>query len=126
SSAAPIVLDEGKAASVSQTAVAIDPMGAMAQRFVRRLSPSTTRLDLVDLLAGGDGTGQRRGPAIDTLTGKFGEFSTRGNVNGDGSYHRCDLSVVDGCFIPNGRMKINSAGDEFDFGPTFSVAYDYI
>lgn len=81
-------------------------------------------LDLVDIVAGGDGAGSRRGRGIDTTTGavlafspdKFARFSYLEN---DEVYHRAtELPLVDGVFVPcaNGKLtQIDSVGHRFEF-----------
>lgn len=62
-SAAPLMLGEGQAAIVTGQQIKLDPAGAQPQKFVRQLGGGPA-LDPVDLIAGGDGTTQRRGIAI--------------------------------------------------------------
>ncbi len=60
-------------------------------------------LDLVDLLAGGDGNGQRRNVSIDPRDGRCGDLELVIQMNGDGTYHATPHhAVMDGCFIPSG------------------------
>ncbi len=84
------------------------------------------RLDVVDLLCGGDGTGRNRGLAIDPATGQFGTlpFSNR---TSDGKYHPTpNHRVLDGCFMPDGPTQIDSAGHRFEFPQTSAYAWDHI
>ncbi len=89
------------------------PLGAPALQPIKAL-------DLVDLLAGGSGRGRRRGISIDPCSGRYGNLDTTEAMrSGDGTYHLClGHSVVDGCFVPNGKLQIDSAGHHFDFPKT--------
>ncbi len=120
---APVTLHAGKAASVTDQKVSIDPRGAVAQRFVLQLQSDSTSLDVVDLVAGGVGTTHRRGAGIDLQTGVYGTLPAAGTVMGDGQYHQVDLPVVDGACIPQRLTKIDSAGDQYDFGITSGRTY---
>ena len=131
----PKVLTAGQAAKVTTGGqVALDPQGATPQRFVRSLSGPTrpTVLDVVDLIAGGDGTSRRRGYAIDPRDGAAGRLQNVGAIAGDGRYHPVpSLPVVDGCFVPSaqgGPMQVDSAGHQFEFpastnGRTFNLIW---
>ncbi len=77
-------------------------------------------LDMVDLLAGGNGRGQRRGISIDPCSGRYGDLETAQEMRlGDGAYHLCSShSIVDGSFVPNGLLQIDSTGHRFEFPKT--------
>jgi len=124
------VLSVGQAADVSAGAIVLDPRGVNPQRFVRRLTSSTTQLSMTDLLCGGDGTTHRRGMTIDVTSGnastKTPPTPTPRPTDGT-TYHPVpSLLIVDGCFIPDGRhgpQQIDSDGHSFAFPPTTGKTY---
>jgi hypothetical protein len=126
----PLVLTEGQAALVSRDAVTLDPNGAMPQRFIRGFSRTGGALDVMDLVAGGDGTTHRRGVGVDPLTGELVTRHPIGDFRGDGKYHWVvALPVVDGCFVPNGRggpVQVDSGGDRFPFPATSGMSFNRI
>ena len=81
-------------------------------------------LDLVDVVAGGDGFFGRRNRGIDPANGRMVDAQPRlqdcGRVS-DGRYHRVEkLPFVDGVFIADtrvGQVQIDSAGHAFDGFP---------
>ncbi len=89
-------------------------------------------LDLVDIVAGGDGCGRRRNLGVDPENGhvilapstdysRFGAW-----LHGDGEYHRTvDRPLIDGVAIPApGSVQLDSAGHIFeDFPKTNGKAY---
>ena len=114
--------NDGNQNSGNRITVFVTPIGLVREI----LRPTINALDLVDVVAGGDGFSGRRnrginqtGRIIDKLP-KEGEIST-----GDGRYHRVEgMPLVDGVFIP-GRdafvdpVQVDSAGHTFDvFGKT--------
>jgi hypothetical protein len=116
------VLTVLQAASISKAAVTLNPDGASPQRFVRSVTTEAGNLDVVDLVAGGDGTTHRRGMSIDSLTGRSGPLPHKPFFKGDGKYHAVPtVPVVDGCFVPDGTRgpdQVDSAGDRFAFPKT--------
>jgi hypothetical protein len=129
-SVAPLLLKEGQAAVSTGKQIELDPAGAQPQKFVRELGGQPGGLDLVDLIAGGDGTTQRRGIAIDYQKHAVGIFNPAFIVTGDYQYHRVSGSlVVDGCFIPDGSkgpVEVNSIGQTHVFPSTENHVYDQI
>ncbi len=129
-SPAGLLLSAGQAASVSATTIAMDPAGAIAQRFVSQLNSSLDSLDLADLVSGGDGSTHRRGNAIDALTGQTGVLKVVGARDGDYKYHRvATLPVIDGAFVPDGQRgpsQIDSLGDRFQFPSTSNLSFNRI
>jgi hypothetical protein len=117
------ILAAGQAAVVTADTVKADAAGALPQHFVRTLTPATGPLDVVDLVAGGDGTSGRRDRGIDVLTGASGTPPQVRTVTGHHQYVRvAERPVVDGCFVPNSGgagagVGIDSAGDAFAFPP---------
>ncbi len=108
---------------------------AKVTRFVRSIpKPLIKMLDLVDVVAGGDGFSGRRNAGIDPTTGAPTETPpplTASSFIGDGKYHRAQgLPFVDGVFIPNGDtepVQVDSAGDTFAlFGKTTNATAGHI
>jgi hypothetical protein len=107
--------------------IALVPTATPAQ-FVRALPKTTMKtLDLVDVVAGGDGFSGRRNSGIDPTSGRVTDTPPQLDKDfmflGDGNYHRIDgLPLVDGVFIPNGQsgpVQTDSAGHAFSgFGAT--------
>ena len=109
------------------------PTGTIA--FVRKLPMPTAKfLNLVNLMAGGNGTAHDGNLAINPATGETAArpmkaSATHNDYNGDGKYHRIAKSgVIDGVFIPNGGpgpVQIDSAGRTFsDFPSTANRTSD--
>jgi hypothetical protein len=95
--------------------------------FVREIPrPSIKTLDLVDVVAGGNGFSGRRNRGIDPITGRRVDTPPKAKtLIGDRRYHRAEgLPFVDGVFIPDNRrvpVQIDSAGHTFDaFGNAFN------
>ena len=90
-------------------------------QFVRSLRELPKQLDLLDLVAGGNGLGHRRESGIDPTSGQQDERFVPWTRRGDGEYHPVEWSrFVDGVFVPDGRagpVRIDSAGDTFDGFP---------
>ena len=123
----PSLLKAGDAGRVAGDQVTITREAANPQAFVRSVSSSVTALDVVDLVAGGDGTTRRRGKAIDLRTGAVGVFATFDTFTADASFHKVlGPRVVDGVFVPNGSTPINSAGQSFDFPATSGKSDNHI
>lgn len=104
-------------------------------KFVRKLPKTTLKtLDLVDVVAGGDGYSSRRNAGIDPTdgraTGTSPKLDEEFKLSGDGKYHRVQgLPLVDGVFIPDGRsdaVQTDSAGHTFaGFGATANRTAGY-
>jgi hypothetical protein len=130
------MLHENQSARVeasSDSIAQIDP-SANAE-FVRAMPRRYGKvLDLVDLVAGGDGFSQRRNRGIDPTSGQVSGRSPctyAPTFAGDHGYHRVDgVPGVDGVFIPNGAagaVQVDSAGHRFDgFGKTDNLTYSHI
>ncbi len=90
-------------------------------QFVRSLRGRPKQLDLLDLVAGGNGLGHRRESGIDPTSGQQDEQYVPWTRHGDGQYHPVKWSkFVDGVFAPDGRagpVRIDSAGNTFDGFP---------
>lgn len=86
--------------------------------FVRKIpKPKIMTLDLVDVVAGGDGFSGRRGRGIDPTCGRTTDSLSPGYMSGNGKYHRVEgLPFVDGVFIPDvssDQVQIDSVGHTF-------------
>ncbi|MBN1393693.1 MAG: NPCBM/NEW2 domain-containing protein, partial [Pirellulales bacterium] len=94
---------------------------AAPPKFVRRIYEPPKLIDLLDIVAGGNGTGNHRGKGIDPSDGKMTPEYVDARCLGDGQYwpvlwHR----MIDGVFMPNGRdgaVQLDSAGHSFDGFP---------
>jgi hypothetical protein len=98
--------------------------------FVREIpksTPTVTSLDLVDVVAGGNGFLGRRNRGIDPTNGQTIDMpSEKPRLLDDGKYHRVKaLPMIDGVFVPDGRkgpVQVDSAGHTFDAFP--ATAYE--
>jgi hypothetical protein len=91
--------------------------------FVRQIPNHAIKsLDLVDVVAGGDGFSSRRGRGLDPTTGLAGSEFGKFDAYGDHKYHRAvGMPLVDGVFIPDGSkgpVQVDSAGHVFPDCPT--------
>jgi hypothetical protein len=88
--------------------------------FIREIPKLTIKtLDLVDVVAGGDGFSGRRNAGIDPTNGRPTDTNSGYAIymNGDGKYHSVKgLPFVDGVFVPDpstDHVQIDSAGHTF-------------
>ena len=105
-----IELNEGESASVTPQGVVtrLRPSVANRRQCDRLCSQDSQEiiktLNLVDMVAGGDGFGKARDRGIDPTTGKTTAYSQTQEHRrrlGDGRYHRVEgLPFVDGVFVP--------------------------
>jgi hypothetical protein len=123
-----IQLREGESARVTPQGVATHYVGAQAQTaakalgFVRNIPKRFVKiLNLVDVVAGGNGFGTASGRGIDPTTGKTSTAQLGENALmflGDGRYHRVDeLPFVDGVSVlcgGRGAVQLDSAGHTFN------------
>ena len=91
-------------------------------KFVRRLHEPPKVLDLLDIVAGGYGTGTRRERGIDPSTGRVDPvYMTEQHVS-DGRYRPASWHrFIDGVFVPDvraGAVQLDSAGHVFNRFPT--------
>ena len=131
------VLNENESARVKRSGdriivqrIKIPDPSATPIDFVREMRRQAIRtLDLVDVVAGGDGFSGRRNAGIDPVNGRITTTTPKIGKEakdfplGDRTYHRVkSLPLVDGVLIPDGSagpVQIDSAGHTFDdFGPT--------
>lgn len=124
SNEAPTTLCAGDAAAVDHSLLTRSAGDATPQSYIRSLAVPPS-LDVVDLIAGGDGTTHRRSGAIDQRTGDSGALDPVGIVDApDNDYHAVpNLPVINGCFVPDGETKIDGAGHSFDFGDTSGATF---
>ncbi len=100
-------------------------------QFARRLQEPPKTLDLLDIVAGGNGLGTRREYGIDPTTGAIDAYFVARWRDGNGEYRKVSRHpMIDGVFVPNGKrspVRIDSAGHEFDgFPPTSDIAWGSI
>ena len=131
SESAPLVLAAHQAVRVAAPNAAGEPVkpvefiAANVKEFVRALPPPTA-LDLVDIVAGGDGLSTRRNREINPTNGRFGnEPGGHDNIvpgeatvfRADHQYHRVPgCQFIDGVFVVhggNGPVQLDSAGHSF-------------
>lgn len=118
-------LSAGSAVEVSTAG--ISPLAFEPSAFKRAMPRDVPPLDLVDLIAGGDGMGSKSGVGIDAATGRVRETKAVTVRRGDHRYRRvADHRVLEGCFIPDGRMPVDSAGHPFTFPATSLFSYGLI
>ena len=104
--------------------------------FVRKIpapaKPEIKTVDLVDVVAGGDGFSGRRNRGLDPTTGRTVDaLPTSKILVSDGRYHRVEgLPFVDGVFVPGSRrasVQTDSAGHTFDrFGSSMNETWQPI
>jgi hypothetical protein len=102
--------------------------------FIREIpGPSVKTLDLVDVVAGGNGFSANRNRGIDPRSGRVMDtlVTAPNPMVSDNKYHRVDaVPLVDGVFIPNGGatpVQLDSAGHRFDgFAATDNKTSDYL
>jgi hypothetical protein len=105
-----------EAQGVAVRRVHVDP-----KRFVRRLPSAPNTVDLLDIVAGGDGTGHHRERGIDPTCGMEDPVFIAEFRPSDRDYHRArTYALIDGTFVPNGGdgpVVIDSAQHTFDGFP---------
>lgn len=93
-------------------------------KFVRRLAEPPKQLDLLDIVAGGNGLGNRRERGIDPSSGRQDTWFVKTRRDSDHQYHRVEWStLIDGVFIPHVSqwtvpklpvLRLDSVGSTFD------------
>ncbi|MBN1394305.1 MAG: NPCBM/NEW2 domain-containing protein [Pirellulales bacterium] len=92
---------------------------ATPPKFVRRIYEPPKQLDLLDIVAGGNGTGNRRERGIDATTGMEDTFFIDDTRPSDKQYHQVSWHrLIDGVFspyVPVGErdVQLDSAGHTF-------------
>ena len=108
--------------SSQDSVVVIRRVAADPKAFVRRMVEPPKTLDLLDIVAGGNGLGNRRERGIDPTTDREDVLLQAARRWDSGRYQRtgsCEL--IDGVFIPNGAtgpVVLDSAGHMFHFPAT--------
>ena len=92
-----------------------------APKFVRRLYEPPKYVDLLDIVAGGNGLGNHRECGIDPETGTQDTAFLPVYRQTDGKYHRPKfLPLIDGVFMPDadfGPVQLDSAGHTYEGFP---------
>ena len=108
---------------------------AESAKFLRKIPGQTIEtLDLVDIVAGGNGRGRARDCGIDLTTGKIATRQPDVQhllLSSDGRYNKVpERPFVDGVFIPSpgkGPVQLDSAGHSFTgFSSTTGTSWGYI
>ncbi len=93
-----------------------DNVGALP-KFARRIPEPAKYVDLLDVVAGGNGMGGRREQGIDPTTGVYEPTFVTEHRSGDHRYAPVSWSkLIDGVFIPDGGagpVQVDSAGQTF-------------
>ena len=86
-------------------------------KFARRMREPPKRLDMLDIVAGGDGTGNRRERGIDPTTGRQDTWPLADTRKSNNDYHTVPWNrFIDGVFVPyiptvkTPIVQIDSAG----------------
>jgi hypothetical protein len=98
--------------AAGRLSTAEEPESAVAEPNIS----TPVSLDLVDIVAGGDGLGDRADIGLDPATGGVVPRFFSREIHSDGEYHRVnDRPLIDGVFVPNssGRVQVTSAGQRF-------------
>jgi hypothetical protein len=127
-----IVLSAGQSATIAGGKIVSQgdskiKAGGDAAGFIRKM-PLPVRLgelDLLDIVAGGDGTGRSRGAGIDPADGAKVNELVPSNPLQSKSYNRVAWNrLIDGVFIPDGKtgaVQLDSAGNTFTAFPATSA-----
>ena len=108
--------------SIANRILVLEP-SAKPTGFIRELPKQDAKtLDLVDVVAGGNGFTHERNRGIDATTGLFCNVPPKlRDIQGDYRYYRVNgLPLIDGVFIPDGSkgpVQIDSAGHVFSDCP---------
>ncbi len=131
-----VVLRENESARVEKGAggdvrLVLDGAAVDPPKFVRRLVKPPKLLDLLDIVAGGRGTGWHRERGIDPASGMEAPFFLAEHYFNVTQYQRVTWHrMIDGVFVPDGRrgpIQLDSAGHKFDgFPPTDGNTYGSI
>jgi hypothetical protein len=117
---------EGDVAAITGGEIVGETRAAWPQLFPRKLPDGVKTLSVADLFSGGEGTMGRRAAALDMGTGVWSYGRGKllpASAAGDHAYHKVsNIPAIDGCFVPDGRLAVDSAGHEFDFSKTANVS----
>jgi len=122
------VLNENESAIVQNDAdslrLIVGDGTAVPLEFVRRIPAKPAFIDLLDVVAGGNGWSRRREKGIDASTGEVDFKFAEKRRHGDGRYVDVVWSkLIDGVFIPDGGagpVQLDSAGHSFGGFPVTS------
>jgi hypothetical protein len=125
-----IVLHEGETVQTESNGndggagVVIRRVSGNSVAFVRRIVRTPKTLDLLDIVAGGNGLGHSRERGIDPTTGMEDPLFFGDDRNGNVQYRPISWhKLIDGVFIPDGGptpMVLDSAGHTFSGFPRTS------
>jgi hypothetical protein len=125
-----IILSAGQSAAVEREGqsgrlkLAPDHREVAPREFVRRLHEPPKMLDLLDIVAGGNGLGHRRERGIDPATGMQDPVFVAQEHAGSRQYRQVlHNALIDGLFVPDGRpgaVQLDSAGHIFNGFPKTS------
>jgi len=95
----------------------LHPIVLNPRMFRRHLLPQPKVVDLLDIVAGGNGFGHHRDRGIDPTTGREDPQFVTDQRSDDGKYHLADAyPCIDGVFLANGRrgpVQVDSVGHTF-------------
>ena len=118
-----IVLHEGETVQTERsrgggTGIVMRRISGDPKVFVRRMARTPKTLDLLDIVAGGNGAGHGRERGIDPTTGMEDPLFVPQRRDSDGKYHPVTWhKLIDGVFIAEGGagpVVVDSAGHTFD------------
>ncbi len=113
------IVHAGSAVRASSAGIALVSASHLHLHFVRSLTSQSLKLNLVDMIAGGNGLGDRTGMGINPATGQVGNLAPQGNRPGNGAFNRItSIPIVSGCFVPGsgqGPSIVDPQGDYYDF-----------
>ena len=123
----PLMMNANNAVRLDRSTGTLVPIPCSPLSFYRELHPRELTLDVVDLVAGGDGRGSGVADGIHPGSGELVSSPPIAEIPSDGIYHRVKQApVIDGVFIPRDDQVITSQGHHFTFPPTSGKAYDII
>jgi hypothetical protein len=119
----------GAALRVDPGAGSIDAMPFAPERFIRAGDAHRLRLDVADIVGGGDGRGSAAHDGIDPTTGRLQSTPAQGHLEGDHDFHPvAGQPFLDGVFVPSPKRDtiLTSAGHHYDFALQNGASYDLI
>jgi hypothetical protein len=99
--------------------------------FIQQINRQARAIDLLDVVAGGDGIGNRREHGVNPINGLYEPLYVGCRYAGEGQYASINWSrLIDGVFVPDGRrgpVQLDSAGHVFGgFPETADATYGSI